>query len=221
MTTPSSRGTKTVLTHNLATFTQRKNRMKSVHPSVSVSTLAQSWQFSTLIIFPVCTQHPPTWLSRALLFLCCFLVNYFLSDIVHSADQHLACFLPLQITQAILPSSAQCDWHQTVFSCIISSGHNFASLKTGAVVSPKLTTLGIGSAPPSTVLGDVAGACWSFHGHAGTFGVVLDRPNVMPSQIVIWHRLFNSTTSLSHAPRQITVWGLVDGEQNVKTYSQS
>jgi len=116
---------------------------------------------------------------------------------------------------------AQCDWHQTVFSRIIPSGHNFASLNTGAVVSPKLTTLGIGSVPPSTALGDVAGACWSFRGHAGTFGVALDRPNVMPSQIVIWHRLLNSTTSLSHAPRQVTVWGLVDGEQNVRTYSQS
>ncbi len=120
-------------------------------------------------------------------------------------------------------SGVQCDWHQTAFSPIIqfTSGHDFASLNTGAVVSRRLTTLGFESTPPSTVLGNSAGACWLFRGTTGTFGVVLDTANVMPSHIVLHHRLFNSTTSLSRAPRQVTVWGMVDGGQNMKRYSSS
>ncbi|KAH9039012.1 hypothetical protein EDB85DRAFT_1818316, partial [Lactarius pseudohatsudake] len=39
-----------------------------------------------------------------------------------------------------------------------------------------------------------------------------------PSHVVIHHRPFNSTTALSRAPRQVTVWGLVDGEANMKVF---
>ncbi|KAH9019516.1 hypothetical protein EDB85DRAFT_1817267, partial [Lactarius pseudohatsudake] len=77
------------------------------------------------------------------------------------------------------------------------------------------------SVPPSTVLSNTAGACWSFRGNSGTFGIALDTPNVVPSHVVIHHRPFNSTTALSRAPRQVTVWGLVDGEANMKVFSQS
>lgn len=133
----------------------------------------------------------------------------------------MACILPLRITNFILWTNMQCDWHQTVLLPIIPFGHDFASLKTGAVVSPKLTTPGLGLVPPTAVLNHSAGACWSFYNNAGTFGIVLDTPNVIPSHIVIHHTLFNSTTSLASAPRQITVWGLVDGEQNLNTYSRS
>jgi hypothetical protein len=129
----------------------------------------------------------------------------------------------MKISQAIpiLQSSVPCDWHQTAFSPIIPFGHNFASLNTGAVVSPKLTTPGLESVLPSTVLDNSVGACWSFRGNAGTFGVVLDTASVVPSHIIIQHRHFNSTMSLSCAPRQVTVWGLVDGDQNMRTYSSS
>ena len=129
----------------------------------------------------------------------------------------------MQITRAIFQSGVQCDWHQTAFSPItrFTSGHDFASLNTGAVVSRRLTTLGFESTPPSTVLNNSAGTCWSFRGTAGTFGVVLDTANVVPSHIVIHHQLFNSTASLSCAPRQVTVWGMVDGDQNMKPYSSS
>lgn len=134
----------------------------------------------------------------------------------------MACILPrMTITPSILWTDMKCDWHQTVLSPIIPFGHDFASLKTGAVVSPKLTTPGLGLVPPTTVLNSSAGTCWSFHNNAGTFGVVLDSPNVIPSHIAIRHTLFNSTTSLACAPRQITVWGLVDGKQNLKAYSRS
>ena len=146
-------------------------------------------------------------------------------NLVRLARYHMACFIPAQITRAIFQSSVQCDWHQTAFSPIIQaiSGHNFASLNTGAVVSRRLTTLGFEPTPPSTVLGDSAEACWSFHGTAGTFGVVLDTANVVPSHVVIHqhHQFFNSTASLCRSPRQVTVWGMVDGDQNMKLYSLS
>jgi Sad1 / UNC-like C-terminal len=127
----------------------------------------------------------------------------------------------MQITRAILPSSMRCDWHQTAFSPLIPLSHDFASLNTGAVVSPKLTTPGFEPVAPSTVLGNSTGACWSFRGNVGTFGLVLDAANVMPSHVVIHHWLFNSTTSLSRAPRQVIVWGMVDGDQNMKAYSSA
>jgi len=188
---PSFSGSKTVPEPNL-TVTQRKIKAKPVRQlRITVS-----------------------------LVLCCLLVYYFLSHILRSVECHMACILPLRMTRAILWSNIQCDWHQTTFSAIIPFGHDYASLKTGAVVSPKLTTRGLDPIPPSTVLNNSAGSCWSFRNNAGTFGVVLDSPNVMPSHIVIQHRPFNSTTSLARAPRQVTVWGLVDGEQNMKTYSR-
>ena len=127
----------------------------------------------------------------------------------------------MQIAQVIFWSGVQCDWHQMAFSSIISFGHDFASLNMGAMVSRKLTTQGLDLVSPSMVLGDAMGACWSFHGNAGTFGIVLDTVNVIPSHIVLSHQLFNSTTSLSCAPRQVTVWGMVDGDQNMKTFSLS
>jgi hypothetical protein len=223
MTIHSSRSTKTVLVRNLATASQRKNRKKSrsICASVSVSALALLWKFTIHISH---LQHLPIWLSKAPFFICCFLIGYCFSNLVWSTEKHLACILPLWITQLILRSnvqSLQCDWHQTAFSLIIPSGHNFASFNTGAVVSPKLTTPGIKDleVPPSTVLRNMGRECWSFHGHTGTFGVVLDSPNVTPSRIVIHHWASNSTT-LSQAPREVTVWGLVDGEENMKAYSQ-
>ena len=161
------------------------------------------------------------------LFLFCLVVtsNCHPLNIVQSAKYHLGCIIPTRIARSMFPSGAmQCDWYQTAFLPIfkLTSGHDFASLSTGAVVSRRLTTLGSGSTPPSTVLGNSAGECWTFRGTAGTFGVVLDASNVIPSHIVIHHRLSNSTTSLlSRAPRQVTVWGMVDGDQNMKPYSLS
>lgn len=78
----------------------------------------------------------------------------------------------------------------------------------------------IDSVPPSAVLSYGTRTCWSFRGKSGTFGIALDTPNVIPTHVGIHHWL-NSTTQFSRAPRDITVWGLVDGEANLKTFSQS
>jgi hypothetical protein len=149
-------------------------------------------------------------------------IHYRLS-VVHAWEQHVACVLPSKIRQTIFHSGRQCDWHQTLFSCLVplAFGRDFASLNAGGMVSPRLTTSPIDLVPPSAVLNDTSEACWSFHGNSGTFGVAFDTPNVMPSHVVIDHWPSNSTISLSRAPRQLMVWGLVDGEANMKAFSQS
>jgi hypothetical protein len=148
---------------------------------------------------PLSLRRQQLWLSKVIFFLCCLLVHPYLPTIVHLA---------------------QCDWNHTPFSRIIQFGYGRTSLNAGAVVIPRLTTSGIDSVPPSAVLSNATGACWSFHGNSGTFGIALDTPKVIPSHVAIHHRL-NSTTSLSRAHRQIIVWGLVDGEANMRTFSRS
>lgn len=149
------------------------------------------------------------------------MVNHCRISIARTWEQHLACILPSKISQTILHSGRQCDWHQTAFSCLVPFGHDFASLNAGGMVSPRLTTLPVDLVPPSAVLNGTSEACWSFRGNSGTFGVAFDTPNVMPSHVVIHHWPSNSTVSLSRAPRQLIVWGLVDGEANMKAFSQS
>lgn len=150
--------------------------------------------------------------------------NYSLSDVVRSWEQHLACMLPSKVNQLIRQSGRQCNWHQTAFSFLIPTGRDFASLNEGGKVSLRLTTPGMGPVPPSAVLNSTTGACWSFRGTSGTFGVTFDVPSVMPSHVVIHHRPCNSmefTDSRACAPHKVIVWGLVDGEANMRTFYRS
>jgi Sad1 / UNC-like C-terminal len=209
---------------NLTPHGQKKNRANTICPSVLVSSMHLLCQFAIPVTFlPLQPEHLPLagWLSTAVILLCIFIINHCGSSIVRSWEQHLACMLPLKTSQLILHTGRQCDWHQTAFSRLVPFGHDFASLTAGGTVSPRLTTLGIDSVPPSAVLSNMSGICWSFHGNSGTFGVAFDAPNVMPSHIVIHHRPSNSTASLSRAPRQVIVWGLVDGEANMRAFLQA
>ncbi|KAF8258161.1 hypothetical protein EI94DRAFT_1708240 [Lactarius quietus] len=86
------------------------------------------------------------------------------------------------------------------------------------MVAPQLTTPGIEPNPLSEV---TRNACWSFRGNSGTFGVALSTPNVLPSHVVIQHHPSISTAHLSRAPRQVIVWGLVDGVKNMEVYKRS
>ena len=177
--------------------------------------------------FSVCLSSPFNAPLKVPLFVLCLVVAGSSSNpnLICLAKYHMACIIPTQITRAIFQLSVQCDWHQTAFSPIIQaiSGYNFASLNTGAVVSQRLMMLGFEPTPPSTVLGDSAEACWSFHGTAGMFGVILDTASIVPSHVVIHqhHQFFNLTASLCCSPCQVTVWGMVDGDQNMKLYSLS
>ena len=69
--------------------------------------------------------------------------------------------------------------------------------------------LEIESHPLSEISRNHAGACWSFRGKSGTFGVVLSAPNVLLSHIVIQYHPSNSselpTELLSRAPRKVIV----------------
>jgi Sad1 / UNC-like C-terminal len=165
-------------------------------------------------------QRRPPWLSKILFLLCSLLVHFYLSNIVRFTEQHIACILPSQITRFILQPGRQCDWHHTAFSSLVPFSYGRTSLNAGAVVTRTLTSSGIDSVHPSTVLNDATEACWSFRGSSGTFGIALDTPNIIPTHVAISHWPFNSTNSLSRAPRQVMVWGLVDGEANLKSFSQ-
>ena len=130
-------------------------------------------------------------------------------------------------TSVVSHSDLRCDSRQSVLSRIIPSRHDFASPQSGAVIAPGLTTmaLDIESYPLSEISRNPEGAYWSFRGNSGTFGVVLSAPNVLPSHIVIQHQLpsnFSELPSelLPRAPRQVIVWGLVDGEKNIEAYNK-
>ncbi len=169
-----------------------------------------------------CLQHPLSSLHPKITFIIwCLMVNYCLFKISHSSAQYLACIIPSKISRDILQHSQMCDWYQTTLSHLIPFGHDFASLNTGTMVSPRLTTIGISSAPPSVVLNNTMGTRWSFHGSTGTIGISFNVSNVMPSHFVIHHWPLDSTVSLSCTPRQVIVWGLVDGEVNMRILSQS
>lgn len=173
--------------------------------------------------FLFCLQRGKLWLLGVPVSICCLFVISYISSIGRFAEQSgsLACILPIQATWFIPWSGRRSDWIHTAFSRVIPYGYGCASLNMGAVVAPKLTKSGINSVPPSTVLSNTGGACWSFRGTSGTFGIALDTPMVVLSHIAIRHWPSNSTSTLSLAPRQVNVWGLVDGKANMKIFSQS
>ena len=66
-----------------------------------------------------------------------------------------------------------------------------------------------------------ARACWSFRGNSGILGIAFSQPDVLLSHVVIHQQPSNSTALLSRAPRQVVVWGLVDGVKNMEAYKLS
>ena len=65
-----------------------------------------------------------------------------------------------------------------------------------------------------------ADSCWSFRGNSGILGIAFSVPDVLLSHVVIYQQPSNSTALLSRAPRQVLVWGLVDGV-NMEAYKRS
>lgn len=192
---PSSVHSKVVPAHDLATLSRKKTKRASIR---------------------IHLRHTPSWLYRALFYV---LAYHFLLSAYRSVRPQLGRVLPTVITRVVIQSDVRCDY-RSVFSHIIPFGHDFASAQTGAVLAPRLTTPGVESNPLSEISRNPAGACWSFRGNSGTFGVVLNAPNVLPSHVVIQHQPSNSTALLSRAPRQVVVWGLVDGAKNAEAYKR-
>lgn len=113
---------------------------------------------------------------------------------------------------------------------------DYASYFAGARVIPQLTSptykiptpsswgswgwLGSTSAegrPPVTALHpDIhVGNCWPFKGSHGQLGVMLAR-SIIITDITIDHAAKEVAFDVRSAPKKMEVWGLVDGEQNVK-----
>ncbi|THH28016.1 hypothetical protein EUX98_g6172 [Antrodiella citrinella] len=70
--------------------------------------------------------------------------------------------------------------------------------------------------PPVTVLHheDHNGHCWPFAGSQGQVGVALAAPVVI-TDITIDHVALEVATDIRSAPRQMEVWGLVEGQDNI------
>ncbi|KAH8826818.1 hypothetical protein DL96DRAFT_1215569 [Flagelloscypha sp. PMI_526] len=116
---------------------------------------------------------------------------------------------------------------------------DYASYSTGARVIPELTSetltihppslpgrlvgwlTGSGSAiarPPVTALHHEvrSGYCWAFPGSSGQLGVLLAAGTVRPTTFVVEHvrREFALDPERPTAPRDMEVWGLIDGRDN-------
>ena len=216
-TESSIEGTRATPTHNLAILTSKTKRKRS---SLSVSSLdlylksALSMAFLSVTALAALTfQSSPVSLlpfGPLLSFKYCPF---------RRATPSMHCSFAIFLVYP--PDQRQYDWYHAASSHIVPFGYACPSLNAGAVVTPKLTTLGTNLVPLSAVLSNATGACWSCHGNSGTFGIAFNTPNIIPSQIAICHWPFNPMTSLSCAPHQITVWGLVDGKANLKTFSWS
>ncbi|KAF8269183.1 hypothetical protein EI94DRAFT_1699675 [Lactarius quietus] len=190
---PASVYSQAVPAHDLATLSRKKDKKAFIRMHL---------------------RHAPSWLYNALFFA---LACYFVLSTYCSVRPQLGCILPTVITGVIIQSDVWCN---QFLSWLIPFPfqHDFASTQTGAVVAPQLTTPGIKSNPLSDISRNPAGACWSFRGNSGTFGIVLSSLNVIPSDVVIQRQLFNSTAFSSRAPHQVIVWGLVDGVKNMEAY---
>jgi hypothetical protein len=77
--------------------------------------------------------------------------------------------------------------------------------------------LGLQPPAPPPHHASLVGVCWN----PSLARLAFLLASFMPSHVVIDHWPSNSTISLSRAPRQLMVWGLVDGEANMKAFSQS
>ncbi|PCH42445.1 hypothetical protein WOLCODRAFT_163795 [Wolfiporia cocos MD-104 SS10] len=116
--------------------------------------------------------------------------------------------------------------------------HDFALYSSGAYVIPSLTSStyelptnrwtgwlwgkvignndgAIGRPPVTALHHDIEnGHCWPFPGTEGHLGVVLSAP-VYISDVTIDHVARARTSDIRSAPRQMELWGLVEGQDNI------
>ena len=118
---------------------------------------------------------------------------------------------------------------------------DFAMYSSGASVVPSLTSetfeikpqgltsrvlglvTGNGYAvgrPPVTALHHEThnGHCWPFAGHHGQLGVMLSMPAYI-SDVTIDHVAKEVATDMRSAPRQMELWGLIEGEENAAKFN--
>lgn len=63
------------------------------------------------------------------------------------------------------------------------------------------------------------GYCWPFEGSVGQLGVRLSR-RVFPSEVTIDHVPRELAVDIGSAPREMEVWGLIEGKDNIARYKE-
>jgi len=117
---------------------------------------------------------------------------------------------------------------------------DFASYFAGARVIPQLTTqtyrikpksywgswgllgssAGEGRPPVTALHPDIhVGNCWPFKGSEGQLGVMLAR-SIVITEFTIDHAAKEVAFDVRSAPKNMEVWGLVDGEDNIKKVAE-
>ncbi|KAI9057379.1 hypothetical protein FKP32DRAFT_1554420, partial [Trametes sanguinea] len=98
-----------------------------------------------------------------------------------------------------------------------SQRRNFALDLDGAIIIPALTSpsSSIGPAaqsiPDNVLRGDLDGGCWSFAGNQGQLGIRLSQ-KINPTHVAV--DMLTTYAFDPRAPRDIIVWGIVDGGAN-------
>lgn len=115
--------------------------------------------------------------------------------------------------------STDSDLTTTLLSRALPIGRrDYASTVEGGKVYAPLTSQEPNSQDllaPATVLSDDVriGSCWHFSGGSGQIGVVLSEL-VRPSHVTVDHIPASLACNIHEAPRQVIVWGLIEGAGN-------
>jgi SUN domain-containing protein 1/2 len=73
-----------------------------------------------------------------------------------------------------------------------------------------------GRPPVNALIPDIhVGNCWPFAGHKGQLGVMLSR-SIYPDAITIDHASKDVAIEVTQAPRDMKVWGMVEGNANIE-----
>ncbi|KAI0340553.1 hypothetical protein BDW22DRAFT_1408443 [Trametopsis cervina] len=103
---------------------------------------------------------------------------------------------------------------------------DFALEADGGMVECSLTTgcfpwstYGWGSSPTRAITEDVRiGQCWLVHSPHARLGVVLAEP-IYPTHVTIDHVPRQLAADIGEAPHAMTLWGVVDGQENLSRYT--
>ncbi|KAI9062812.1 hypothetical protein FKP32DRAFT_1546034, partial [Trametes sanguinea] len=104
---------------------------------------------------------------------------------------------------------------------------NFALTQDGARVIPRLTSpnetldMSAGNSPENALEGSFGypPSCWSFPGNRGQIGIRLSQ-KIVPTHIVLDMAYPTPGDRPARAPRQVILWGIVDGQANHAIYEK-
>ena len=120
------------------------------------------------------------------------------------------------IEQAVLQRATHVDHDFDDVSDI--SMFNFASPNAGGYHLPAFTSPGSRQSPDLALSSSLEhGQCWMLPQATGHIAVSLRYPIII-THITLDHPLVSVTSQLADAPRQVVLWGLIEGSDSLKRY---